>query len=137
MKGEVTRAITDLAKRGGMSLEEMVAAAARTLSVERTVVAKSLYNLCIEGKIILEDSNPPRSLTRYVASVYSLSFWIAVCLVSLTLLAVYVFPQTAPFTYSRYVLGSIFVLYLPGATFINLFYPMKELTSLERLAFSL
>ncbi|RLE67158.1 MAG: hypothetical protein DRJ34_05125 [Thermoprotei archaeon] len=43
-----------------------------------------------------------------------------------------------PLIYFRYVLGSLYVLYIPGATLIEALYPRgEELSPLERLALSI
>jgi len=39
--------------------------------------------------------------------------------------------------YARYLLGSIFVLLLPGYTFIKALFPTKELDEIERMALSI
>ena len=39
--------------------------------------------------------------------------------------------------YARYLLGSLFVLFLPGYTFIKALFPAKQLDSIERTALSI
>ena len=47
-------------------------------------------------------------------------------------------PLSVPFIYLRYLLGSIFVLYLPGSTLIEILYPRKkELSQIERVTLSI
>lgn len=90
-----------------------------------------------EAKIDLADPNPPFTLWGYAKSLYSLWFWVIVGITTLTALTVYILSQLPPFVYVRYVLGSFFVLYLPGYSFTELLYPKKEnLTLIERIAFS-
>jgi uncharacterized membrane protein len=51
---------------------------------------------------------------------------------------IYVLPSSPPFVYFRYVFGSVFVLYLPGASLVELLYPKPgEMSQLERLALSI
>lgn len=50
---------------------------------------------------------------------------------------VFLIPENAfPFVYARYVLGSIFVLFLPGYSLIRALFGKKELDNIERLALS-
>jgi uncharacterized membrane protein len=42
-----------------------------------------------------------------------------------------------PYIYFRYVLGSIFVLSLPGYTLIKMLFPTKEIDNIERVALSI
>lgn len=59
----------------------------------------------------------------------------------LTIFIIYIAPQASPFVYLvylRYIFGSLFVLYLPGAALIELLYPKpSDLSQLERLALSI
>ncbi|MEM3070950.1 MAG: DUF1616 domain-containing protein, partial [Candidatus Bathyarchaeia archaeon] len=58
--------------------------------------------------------------------------------VTLTDITIYTSPTIPQIAPIRIILGSIFVLYLPGASLIELLYPKKEdLTQLERLALSI
>jgi uncharacterized membrane protein len=51
---------------------------------------------------------------------------------------VFTVPEDAyPIVYLRYILGSIFILWLPGYTFIKALFPEKELDSIERIALSI
>jgi len=55
-----------------------------------------------------------------------------------TAITIYTLPQDAPFIYLRYILGSVFVLFLPGYMLIEALYPKpKDLETLERLALSI
>ncbi len=87
------------------------------------------------GDIRLVDGSPPRSLTGFVASWYSAWAWTVLVFLGLTSLAVFVLPQAAPWIYLRYVFGAVYVLYVPGAVFIEALYPKRdELEDLERFA---
>ena len=51
---------------------------------------------------------------------------------------VFTVPEDAyPIVYARYLLGSIFVLALPGYSFIKALFPTKELDNIERVALSI
>lgn len=56
----------------------------------------------------------------------------------LTIVTVLAVPSESPLIPIRYVLGSLYVLYIPGATLIEALYPKHEdLSPLERLALSI
>jgi uncharacterized membrane protein len=58
--------------------------------------------------------------------------------VALALLAVTLIPDLFPLNAVRWVLGSVFVLYIPGYSLIQLLFPKgKEMDSLERFALSI
>ena len=42
-----------------------------------------------------------------------------------------------PLVYFRYFFGGLFIIWLPGFTFIKTLFPTKELDMFERIAFSL
>ena len=55
----------------------------------------------------------------------------------LTTISVLTIPERAiPYVYFRYVLGSIFVLFLPGFSLIKTLFPTKEIDNIERTALS-
>jgi hypothetical protein len=64
--------------------------------------------------------------------------WVSFLTITLSLLAVFLIPDLFPLNIVRWVLGSIFVLYLPGFSLIQLLFPKgKEIDSLERFALSI
>jgi hypothetical protein len=64
--------------------------------------------------------------------------WVSFLTITLSLLAVSLIPDLFPLSIVRWVLGSIFVLYLPGFSLIQLLFPKgKEIDSLERFALSI
>jgi len=80
----------------------------------------------------------PQKLTTYLSSSQVYWYWITVILASTTALLVFIIPENAfPLVYARYILGSIFVLWLPGYTLIKALFPEKELDSVERVALSI
>ncbi len=85
--------------------------------------------------IRLVDSEPPRDLLGYIRSWYSAWAWVVLCFLVVTSLSVFVLPQNEPWIYLRYIFGAVYVLYVPGAVFIEALYPKRdELEDLERFA---
>lgn len=122
----------------GLRLEDFVSRASAMSGEQTYLVTRALYKLKTDGKIVINDPSPPSSLSRYFSSYYSLWLWAVIGSILVTMISIYLLPQNAPFIYLRYILGSIFVLYLPGYSLIEALYPKKEdLEGLERLALSI
>ncbi|HIP56639.1 MAG TPA: DUF1616 domain-containing protein [Ignisphaera aggregans] len=122
-----------------ITLEEYVERVAKRYRGDRYRALQEVYSRWLRGELKLVDPNPPRDYVHYLSRLdYSLWFWTVMFLVSLTLTSI-AFSYAIPvLRYLRYVLGSIFVLYLPGATLIEALYPREEdLSPLERLALSI
>jgi len=106
---------------------------------EETQLTKLLLKMDDEGVIRLRVINPRiRRLGQYISSLYALDFWLTTVVVAVTLLITVFDITTWPVIIIRYVLGSAYVLFLPGYALIEALYPRDEdLTALERLALSL
>ncbi|MEM2855448.1 MAG: DUF1616 domain-containing protein [Desulfurococcaceae archaeon] len=107
--------------------------------VSKYIVLRDLWRSIQERKLKLKDPDPPITLISYVFRLdYTLWFWTSVTLVALTLGLVYVTEYIPLFISARYVLGTIYVLFLPGYSLIEALYPREEdLTPLERVALSI
>jgi len=106
---------------------------------EQEILARILY-LQEKEKIRLKPHKTltPQKLTTYLRSNQASWYWITITLTFTTALIVFTVPENAfPLVYARYVLGSIFVLWLPGYTFIKALFPQKELDNIERVALSI
>lgn len=127
-----------LKNNDNIRLGDFVNKLTQTSDIKDYEIARIVHRLRELNLIELVDPDPPESLLIFLLSSRSAWFWLLTLTVSLTLLAVYLSPIIPIFTYARYVLGSLFVLYLPGATLIELLYPRREdLSQLERLALSI
>lgn len=115
-------AIDTLVSKGGHSFE----------SASRTI-----YFLWKKGYIDLKPEKYFTSFFQYLFSIESLWFWLLTLVIMITFTLALTVTKP-PLVYIRYFLGSIFVLYIPGASFIEALYPRGiELESLERLALSI
>ena len=120
------------------SASELAEQAAQATKTPRHQVSRTLYRLIAEGRLQLYDSRPPSKLNEYLQSSHALWFWATVGILATTAITIYALPQEAPFIYLRYILGSVFVLFLPGYMLIEALYPKpKDLETLERLALSI
>jgi len=136
---DLPRLLLDLThKEPGLTIQELVARACQASGAPPHLVVRSLYRLKLDDKVHLEDPHPPIGVRDYLRSNYGIWLWAMFVLIFGTGVAVYVLPQGPPFIYLRYVLGSLFVLYLPGYALIEALYPKKgDLEGLERLALSI
>lgn len=103
-------------------------------------IIEHVLNLQKQGKLtLLEDTTHiPLSLKNYVLSSHSYWYWTIITLALATTATVLTIPESAyPFIYTRYILGSIFVIFLPGFTIIKALFPTKELDNIERVALSI
>ena len=121
----------------GLKLSELVKRLRERHELKFEEAAKTVYALWKKGLLNLSEPNPPKNLLKYALSLRSLWFWILSATVLVTVFAVFL-VKTAPLIYFRYVLGSLYVLYLPGSMLIEALYPRGEdLEPLERLALSI
>jgi len=86
------------------------------------------------------------SLTKYFLTEKAVWYWTTIALAATTVIAVFSIPENAyPIVYIRYLLGSIFILWLPGYTFIKALFPThvpiktsaESLDTIERAVLSI
>jgi len=103
-------------------------------------ILNRIMQLQQEEKIHLKppQTPTPEKLSSYLRSNHAVWYWITMTLTLTTMLVVFVVPENDfPLVYLRYVLGTIFVLWLPGYAFIKALFPEKEFDSIERVALSI
>lgn len=123
--------------RDPLTLREYLAEKSRGRSFYEVLM--ETYKAVHEGKIRLQDPSPPKSFYEYLFRLdYTTWFWTVLGLVGLTLVSILLTDLVPGIVYLRYILGSIYVLFLPGYVTIEALYPYhKELSPLERLALSI
>jgi hypothetical protein len=105
--------------------------------IKFTDATKAVYVEWKKGTLDLSEAKPSSSLASYLFNLENTWFWGTTVLVALTLLVVFTVDSTL-LLYVRYVLGGIFILFLPGYLLISVLYPRgRELDELERLALSI
>jgi len=86
------------------------------------------------------------SFAKHVFSEKAVWYWTTIAVAVATVIAVFTIPENAyPIVYIRYLLGSIFILWLPGYTFIKALFPThvpiktssESLDTIERVALSI
>jgi len=93
-----------------------------------------------DGSLALQE--PPYDVQTALDYLFTLTLsgwlWLTLGTTALALLATTLIPDIFPLNSVRWVLGSIFVMYLPGYTLIQLLFPRgSELDGLERFALSI
>jgi hypothetical protein len=107
-------------------------------SITEAEVTDLVWRLAEQGKIALDDFQPIRSFTQFLRAwekngVLYGSLAISIALTIIT----YAAPLSAPFPELKWVLGSIFVLFIPGYVTVSALFPkVTDLDSIERLALS-
>jgi uncharacterized membrane protein len=128
-------------KRNGPSTVEKVYADLRTrnASLTKEELANAASRIVDGGKAEVEDIPPvTKSLLEYLGFwERNLGLYLAVAASLLTLLAIYALPGQFPFVAVRWVLGSVFVLFIPGYVTVEALFPKgQELDGIERFALS-
>jgi hypothetical protein len=123
------------------NVEKLQKLARERLSITDEEALKYILHLVNREKIRLKEKPKlaPQSLKAYISSSEAYWFWTITLLAAATAIAVFTVPEDAyPIVYIRYILGSIFVLGLPGFTLIKALFPSKrEMDNIERIALSI
>ena len=132
---EIVRKIAK--EKKGTGLSEFIREVASRAKVSYDEASYYTYLAWKKGIIDILPEKLPKTFSQYILSMESLWFHILLgFVVSTIMLALYV--AEPPLVYLRYVLGSLYVLYVPGATLLEALYPRgEELEPLERLALSI
>lgn len=95
------------------------------------------------GEIVLRDQLPLSfTLKDFMFSIHSYWYLIIVVLAATTTTMIITNLENAPLignilVYVRYLFGSIFVLFIPGYSFIKALFPLKGIDNLESAALSI
>jgi hypothetical protein len=138
----IEQRILELVKRENPeSVEQLLKLTKERLSLKDEEALEHIMQLINNEKIKLKEHSQqtPQSLKTYIRSNEAYWFWTTTSLAIATAITVFTVPEDAyPIVYIRYVLGSIFVLGLPGFTLIKALFPSKkEMDTIERAALSI
>ncbi len=120
----------------------------RDNSLSRQEILDRVLGLQSQGKLSLEEipTPTPQRITHFLRTPDANWYWATIACVVLTTIVTFTVSESAyPLVYARYVLGTIFVIWLPGYTFIKALFPTavpiktptKNLDAVERIALSL
>jgi len=103
-------------------------------------IRERILKLENQEKITLKkpSTSPSPIFSKYLTSSDARWYWITILLAVITTIAVFVIQENSPpLMYVRNILGAVFVLFLPGYSFIKALFPKKELDNIERIALSI
>ncbi len=138
MSEDLEKLVKDVASSmGNPRLPDLVEKLVKNEGLKFKDATKAVYVLWKKGALEIVEPKPSSTLKGYAISLQSLWFWAITALVMATVLIVF-YVVSSPLLYARYVLGALFILYLPGSMLIEALYPRREdLDGLERLALSI
>jgi hypothetical protein len=101
-------------------------------------VLSQILELRDMGKLALnEHINSNQSWRAHLFSMKASWFWITIIFECLTVLAVvFVQKDSFPLVYLRYLLGSIYTLFLPGYSLVKAFFPRSKMDYIETFVLS-
>jgi hypothetical protein len=135
------QALRYLETRGGTAhVQELYEAlSAKNRSLAKDDLADCVWRLDEQGKAELQDLPPAtKSVVEYLMH-WERNVWLYASLtISIaTVIAIYVLPADLPLVAVRWVLGSLFVLFIPGYVTVEALFPKgRELDTIERFALS-
>lgn len=122
---------------GNPTLPELVDKLVKDKGLKPKDATRTVYVMWKKGNLDISERNPPSTLPNYIFNLENLWFWGVTALVALSVLVVFA-VNSSVLLYTRYVLGGVFVLFLPGFMLISALYPRGgELDGLEKLALSI
>lgn len=120
------------------TIEQLAQAIQEEFFISKEEAIKYIVDLNNKAKIKLEDTSFPPTGKGYLFSSRASWYWIIMLLSAATIITVYTIPENAiPLAYTRYLIGSIFVLFLPGFCLIKALFPRKELDKIESTCLSI
>lgn len=151
---QLTKTITETIKeRKPQTVKELTSLVKERLPTEeQKKILDHILKLQNEGKIKLtkQPTAVPTEFSLYLVTEQALWYWITIATAIVTAATVFAIPEDFyPWVYIRYVLGTIFVLWLPGYTFIKTLFPAElpiklsiktsneNLDTIERIALSI
>lgn len=106
-----------------------------SVSVEQ--IREAILALEHEEKIRLIEPPSQGSFLNIFKSFYSaLSLWLSLIVISISLIGIYSFPDTLPFSIARMISAGISVLFIPGYGLVGLIFPRREISLIEQVGLS-
>ena len=122
------------------TVDKLIQYMEQELKIPEATALEHVIRLEDEGKLKLTQPfiEHHTDIYGYLRSSHALWFWYTMILTLTTAISVFIIPENAyPLVYIRYILGSVFVLFLPGYTLIKTLFPTKEIDNIERIALSI
>jgi hypothetical protein len=129
-----------LKKNGATSVTQLYdALRVKNPSLSKGEVTDLVWRLVEGGEADVEDIPPAAKSLRQYLRIWERNLWFyaSVAISLVTVLVIYTFPSALPLVAVRWVLGSVFVLFLPGYVTVEALFPKgRELDGIERFALS-
>jgi hypothetical protein len=129
-----------LKKNGAVSVPQLYdALRVKNPSLNEGEVADLVWRLVEGGKADVEDIPPAAESLRQYLRIWERNLWFyaSVAIPLITVLVVYTLPSQSPLVALRWILGSVFVLVIPGYVTVEALFPKgRELDGVERFALS-
>jgi hypothetical protein len=130
------------------TVQQLIELVKQRLGIPEKQITNAIVDLQNEGRLRLlsRTRQSPHGFGDYLKTSDALWYWIMLILTLTAVTVVFAVPEEAvPIVYIRYVLGSFFVLCLPGYGFTRTLFPVqlpvktseKSLDTVERVALSL
>ena len=110
------------------TVKQLTSLVKEKLSIDERKIIDRILKLQSEGKIKLskQPTAVPTEFSLYLFTEQALWYWITIATAVVTAATVFAIPEDFyPWVYTRYVLGTIFVLWLPGYAFIKTLFPTE------------
>lgn len=127
-------------KEHPQSVKQLAELICKRYHVSQKEIVEQIMELQNQGKLSFKKDVVfvPLTIRAYLLSSYSYWYWAIIALAIATTLSVFTIPEGAyPIVYANYILGSVFVLGLPGYSVVKVLFPNKELDIVERAALSI
>ena len=130
------------------TVQQLVSYVKAGSKAQEKAIVEAVLRLQSGGKIRLAKTSvqAPKELSVYLRTERAFWYWLILAVAILTVAIVFTVPEDFyPWVYARYVVGSIFVLWLPGYSFMRALFPRrpslktpeKSLDPVERVALSI
>jgi len=140
--------IKTINERKPQNVQQLTTFVKERIPIAEEKILAAILKLQSQGTIKLESQPLPASLklATYLKTSQALWYWATIAVATITVVIVFTVPEDFyPWSYLRNVLGIIFVLWLPGYTFIKALFPARmpiktsteNLETIERIALSL
>lgn len=122
------------------TVEDLIDMILAEKSVNKKLLVENIMTLRKEGKLSLKEK--PRvaylSFQNFILSLESLWFWIILALTFSSGIIITITPiGISQFIYTRYLLGFLYVTFLPGYSFVKAIFTKTEIGPLEQIVFSI
>jgi hypothetical protein len=137
-----------IAEKNPENIKQLVVFVKEKIGVPEKEIVEQIIRLENEGKISFQKppTPPVQRLGTLLRAEAAYWYWVIMILSITTVAVVFTVPEEAyPLVYVRYVLGTIYVLWLPGFTLVKMLFPArfaahssrKSLDTIERIALSI